>query len=183
MEKVYVFFANGTEEIEGLTVVDLLRRADIPTEMVSVEEGREVMGSHNIPIKTDLCLNEMELDKAAMLVIPGGMPGTMNLLKNQELRTAIQQFQEEDKMLGAICAAPIVLGAAGVLNDKKATCYPGYEEKLTGAVYTEQAVVCDGNIITSRGLGTAIEFALAIVSHFKGKDAAGQLQQAILYRS
>jgi 4-methyl-5(b-hydroxyethyl)-thiazole monophosphate biosynthesis len=182
MALVYVFFANGTEEIEGLTVLDLLRRADIKVESVSIEENREVMGSHEISIKTDKCFTDIVINEADMLVLPGGMPGTKNLLADEELKKAIIEFQQNGKMLAAICAAPIVLGAAGVLEGKKATCYPGYEDKLIGASYVEQPVVCDGNIITSRGLGTAIEFSLAIIEHYCGSEKAQQIKKAIIYR-
>ena len=181
MAQVYVFFANGTEEIEGLTVIDLLRRAGINVESVSIEENPEVMGSHEILIKTDKRLSEIVYDDADMLVIPGGMPGTMNLLACEELQKVLKQFHQKGKMLAAICAAPIVLGAAGVLEGKRATCYPGYEDRLLGASYEEQPVVSDGNIITSRGLGTAIEFSLAIIDHFCGNEKAEQIGKAIIY--
>jgi 4-methyl-5(b-hydroxyethyl)-thiazole monophosphate biosynthesis len=181
MAKVYVFFANGTEEIEGLTVIDLLRRAGIKVESVSIEENLEVMGSHEILIKTDRGFSDIVFDDADMLVIPGGMPGTMNLLACQELQKLINEFHQEGKMLAAICAAPIVLGASGVLKGKRATCYPGYEDRLVGASYVDQPVVCDGNIITSRGLGTAIEFSLAIIEHFCGSEKAEQIGKAIIY--
>lgn len=181
MAQVYIFFANGSEEIEGLTVVDLLRRAGIEIESVSIEAQKELMGSHNIPIVTDKILSEIDFDQADMLVLPGGMPGTKNLLKQEDLAKQIRKFNQEGKMLAAICAAPTVLAAAGVLDGRQATCYPGFEDQLAAASYVEQSVVCNQNIITSRGLGTAIEFSLAIVAHFKGKEEAKELSNKIIY--
>jgi 4-methyl-5(b-hydroxyethyl)-thiazole monophosphate biosynthesis len=116
-----------------------------------------------------------------MLVLPGGMPGTKHLLKHQGLAEEIKEFNNAGKMLAAICAAPIVLAATGVLTGKKVTCYPGYEEQLNGALYVKESVVCNTNVITSRGLGTAIDFSLAIIAHFKGIEKAEELKHAVIY--
>lgn len=181
MATVSLFLANGFEEIEGLTVVDLLRRAEIDIEMVSIEEGLTITGGHGIVVVADKLFAEVDFEGVDMLVLPGGMPGTTNLLKHQELVFLLKQFHEKGKMLSAICAAPSVLGAHGILQGKNATSYPGWEKKLLGANYQEAAVVHDGNVITSRGLGTAIDFALEIISYFKGKEKADQIKSSIIY--
>ncbi|SFR84803.1 DJ-1 family glyoxalase III [Anaeromicropila populeti] len=181
MAKVCVFFANGFEEIEGLTVVDILRRAEIDTEMVSVEKELLVTGSHNIPVQMDVLFDNADIDGADMIVLPGGMPGTTNLFRHEGLRTKIKKFVREDKMFAAICAAPSILGANGVLEGKTAVCYPGFEEKLLGADVVFEKVVQDGNIITARGMGASIEFAAKIVEQFKGKEAAQKILEAIIY--
>lgn len=183
MTKVCIFLANGFEEIEGLTVVDILRRAGMEIQMVSVEEDILVTGSHNIGIKADCLFKDANVDDAEMLILPGGMPGTVTLLHHQGLVEKIKQFNQEGKMLAAICAAPSVLGAYGVLNGKQAVCYPGFEEKLLGAKVQKDAVVQDGNVITSRGMGTAIDFALKIVEHFNGANAASSLAEQIIYKA
>lgn len=183
MAKVCIFLANGFEEIEGLTVVDILRRAGIEIQMVSIEDEIQVTGSHNIQIKADSLFKDADIDTADMLVLPGGMPGTIRLLHHLGLVEKIKQFSSQGKMLAAICAAPSVLGAYGVLNGKKAVCYPGFEEKLLGAKVQKDAVVQDGNVITSRGMGTAIPFALKIVENFQGEQAAKDMADAIIYNA
>lgn len=183
MAKVYIFLANGFEEIEGLTVVDLLRRAQIDVEMVSIEESIHVTGSHNISVKADCLFKKAKFDEADMLVLPGGMPGTIHLLHHVELVEKIKEFHRAGKMLGAICAAPSVLGACGVLTGKKAVCYPGFEEKLLGAHVEYQPVIQDGNVITSRGMGTAIDFGLKIIEHFSGKKKADEIKESIIYNN
>lgn len=180
---VYIFFADGTEEVEGITVVDLLRRAGIEVTTVSINEHVEVMGSHQIPIRMDKVFSEINIDDADMLVLPGGLPGTMNLLNHQGLKEAIIQMNQKGKLLAAICAAPIILGAAGVLEGKRATCYPGHETGLVGANVVEETVVKDGNIITSRGLGTAIEFSLELIRCLANEEKSNTIKNAILYNN
>lgn len=181
MALVKVFLADGFEEIEGLTVVDLLRRAEIEVSMVSITDRIEIVGAHNIVIKADEIFNESDFANTKMLVLPGGMPGTKNLMEHEELRALLNRFYAEDKMIAAICAAPSVLGLNNILVGKKATCYPGFEDKLVGAIYEDSKVVKDNNIITSKGLGTAIEFALSIIRHFKGKEVADKIEKSIIY--
>ncbi len=183
MTKVYLFLANGFEEIEGLTVVDLLRRAEIGIEMISIEDSIYVTGSHNITIKADHLIQDVDLDSVDMLVLPGGMPGTIHLLHNMTLVEKVKKFHEEGKMLAAICAAPSVLGAYGVLNGKDAVCYPGFEEKLLGANVKQDSVVKDGNVITARGMGVANDFALKIIEHFMGEEKAKEVQESVLYKN
>lgn len=181
MNKNYIFLANGFEEIEGLMVVDLLRRANIDITMVSISDKKEVTGGHSIPVIADANFKDIEFDNADMLILPGGMPGTTNLLEHEELIQLLKKHNKENKMIAAICAAPSILGVNGILEGKKATCFPGFEEKLNGAIYTNEKVVKDKNIITSKGLGTALEFGAAIIEHYKGKEAAENLKSSVQY--
>ena len=181
MSRTCIFLANGFEEIEGLTVVDLLRRADIDIQTVSTEDSIHVTGSHNITVKADCLFNNAKLDEADMLVLPGGMPGTVHLLHHVSLVEKIKEFHKQGKMLAAICAAPSVLGACGVLTGKDACCFPGFEEKLLGANIKYEPVIQDGNVITGRGMGVANDFALKIIEHFLGKEKADEIKAAVLY--
>lgn len=183
MSKIAICMADGVEEIEGLTVVDLLRRAGLEIDMISTQNRGRAMGSHRIQFETDLNLKEADLKSYDGIVLPGGMKGTENLMNNITVLNTIQNFFEQKKLCAAICAAPTVLGKAGILRGKKAICYPGMEDKLLGAEVTVQPVVVDGNIITSRGLGTAIPFALAVISYFKGQDAADLIAKQIVYQA
>ena len=182
MSKTAIFMADGCEEIEGLTVVDILRRAGLTIDMVSVNGSASVTGSHGITFHTDTTWEQADLESYAAIVLPGGMPGTLKLGEHAGVNSAIQSFFADGKLVAAICAAPSVLGAAGILKGKRATCHPGFEEKLTGAICMEDTVVTDGNVITSRGMGTAIDFALAIVSYFKDASAVSDLKQKLVYR-
>lgn len=181
MSDVYIFLADGFEEIEGLTVVDLLRRAGIDITMVSITGSKEITGAHNIKVIADELFDETGYNNAKMLVLPGGMPGTTHLLEHKKLRELLLRHNSEDKMIAAICAAPSVLGMHGILEGKKATCYPGFEDKLIGANYTNEKVVKDKNVITSKGLGTAIDFAASIIEHYQGKEAADRIKSSIQY--
>ena len=182
MSKINVFFADGHEEIEGLTVIDLLRRAGLEVDIVSINESLSVTGAHNITIKADKLLTEVDFDDADMIVLPGGMPGTTNLGQCKELTEQIVKYNEDKKMLAAICAAPSVLGILGVLKGKSATCYPGFEDKLIDAVCLNSGVVKSHNIITANGMGTAIDFALTIIEHYLGKGKATDIADAIQYK-
>lgn len=182
MGKVYLFLANGFEEIEGLTVVDLLRRAEIEISMVSITGSKEVTGSHGIKVEADELFEEVDYKGADLLVLPGGMPGTKNLWAHEGLRNLLIQFNKEDKKLAAICAAPSILGMNGILQGKKATCYPGYEEKLIGAKVTGNSAEEDGNIITGKGMGTSIDFALQIIQTLKDSETADKIAAAIQYK-
>ncbi len=182
MKEVFIFMANGTEEIEALTVVDLLRRAGLSIRTVSVNNAEYITGSHGITIKTDMGIDAVKWESACMLVLPGGMPGTNKLMDCETLCEKLKEFAESEKYVAAICAAPSILGVNGLLEGKKATCYPGFEEKLLGAEYVEAPVVKDGNIITSRGLGTAIEFAAAIISVVADEETADSILEKIIYK-
>jgi 4-methyl-5(b-hydroxyethyl)-thiazole monophosphate biosynthesis len=179
--KVYLFLADGFEEIEGLTVVDLLRRAGIEIVMVSVNGNIEVTGSHQITTKADVIFEEVDFADADMLVLPGGMPGTNHLKEHEGLDRLLKEFHSKGKKLSAICAAPSVLGSKGLLKGKKATCYPGHESSLIDAQVMNTAVVEDGNIITSRGMGTSIDFSLALIKNIAGEAEAAKIASAIQY--
>lgn len=179
MSLVYTFLADGSEEVEALAVVDILKRAGIETKIVSVKDTKEVITSHEINIKTDLLFEEADFDKADMIFLPGGIPGTPNLAAHSGLIQKIKEFNEQGKMISAICAAPSILGELGLLNGKKATCYPGFEDKLTGAEYTGEKVVTDGNIITAKGLGAAIELGLEIVRILVDESVAKDIAEKI----
>ena len=176
-----VFMAEGLEEIEGSTVVDLCRRAEIETLMISIGETRNVRGAHGIEIVADRLLDEVEFDRLDMIVLPGGMPGTLNLKACEPLMEKVMEFDAAKKGLAAICAAPMIFGHLGLLKGRKACCYPGMEGELKEAVTCQEKVCVSDHIITGRGVGTAIEFALAIVARFRGDDAAAELAAGIVY--
>jgi 4-methyl-5(b-hydroxyethyl)-thiazole monophosphate biosynthesis len=180
MSKVYVFLAEGFEEIEGLTVVDLLRRANISTEMVSIGEVL-VKGSHGILVTADGLFEDYDYADAELLVLPGGMPGTLNLGNHEGLCTLLKKHFAQGKKVAAICAAPSVLGKLGILEGKKATCYPGFEDQLTGAVLSEEKAVVDGTVITGKGMGAAIEFSLALIAQLVDQETAEKIGKAIIY--
>ena len=182
MSKVYIFLADGFEDIEGLTVVDLMRRAGIDIQTVSIKDTREVETSHGISLLTDGVFSEMDFSDADMLVLPGGMPGTRYLGEYQPLTSLLTDFYHRGGKIAAICAAPSVFAQLGFLEGKKATSYPSFMDKLTGAETSEDAVVTDGNVTTSRGLGTAIDFALALIGQLCGEAKAGEIADSIVYK-
>ena len=182
MSKVYVFLAEGFEEIEGLTVVDLLRRANLETEMVSVMEGRQIKGSHGIKVTADSMFSDVDFSDADLLVLPGGMPGTLNLGANKYVLQTIVDFHVKGKLVSAICAAPSVFGQLGFLNGKAATCYPGFEDKLEGASVCAEKVVVDGNVTTAKGMGAAIDFSLKLIEQLLDKETADKISEGIIYR-
>ncbi len=179
--KTGILLADGCEEIEGLTVVDILRRAGLEIEMISISSSKSVTGSHGITFLTDTVFEDVNFDALDAVVLPGGMPGTLHLGAHEGVTSVIRQFAASGKLTAAICAAPSVLGAAGILDGKHAVCHPGFEEKLTGAIVSEDTVMTDGTVITSRGMGTAIDFALAIVSYLKDDAAVSDLKQKLVY--
>lgn len=179
---VYLFMADGFEEVEGLTVVDLVRRAGIELKTVSVMGRIEVTGAHGIEVKAD-CLFEDMKEPAEMLILPGGVPGTPNLKAHKGLQQLICKSAEQGIYLAAICAAPTVYGELGLLKEKKATCYPGLENGLLGAEVVYDNVAADGNFITSRGVGTAIDFSLKLVELLKNKAEADKIAKAIVYQA
>lgn len=180
--RVGIFMADGCEEIEGLTVVDVMRRAGIAIETISINGTNQVTSSHQVTFNTDTTKDKADYSSYDGIVLPGGMPGTLNLGADETVTRVIQDFAEVGKLVAAICAAPSVLGQANVLNGRKATCHPGYEDKLTGAKYQRVPVVVDSNIITSRGMGTAIAFALEIVRYFLGDTAVEKVKKGLVYR-
>ena len=179
--KAAIFFADGYEEIEALTVVDILRRAKIEIDMVSVYGTEFVKGAHDIDVRMDKKLEETELEEYGVFILPGGMPGTKNLENSELLLNALEKFYAEGKLVAAICAAPSILGHRDMLVDKTACCFPGFEDELTGAIVSEEAVCRDGNIITSRGMGCALDFALEILAALRSAEEADAMADKILY--
>lgn len=180
MSKVYVFLATGYEEIEALTVVDLLRRAGIDCQTVSVMETKQVTSSHNVTVTADLLFSEIE-ENADMLVLPGGIPGTPNLAAHKELGVLLKNQFQAGRWVAAVCAAPTVLGGLGILDGKRATCFPSKMPELICGEKVTDSVVVDGNVITSRGMGTCIEFGLKMIEVLKSKDAADEIGKKIVY--
>ena len=181
MAQACIFLATRYEEVEMLTVVDMLRRAKISIDMVSITDQKEVTSSHNVTITADKTLSEANFDEAEMLILPGGIPGTPNLRACDLLCEKLKEFAANGKKVAAVCAAPTVLGELGILAGKKATCYPSFADKLATGDYVKQPVVTDGNVITSRGMGTCIEFAGAIIEALKDKATADAVKEAIIY--
>lgn len=181
MKKAAVLLAEGFEEIEALTAVDLLRRARIYVDTISISDDYMVSGAHGINVQTEDLFDEVDFDEFDMIVLPGGMPGTTNLEAHAGVRKVVQEFCENEKYVGAICAAPSILGNMGLLKGKRAICYPTFEDKLDGAVLVKAPVVQDGNIITSRGMGTAIDFGLKLVEVLSDKLKADEVAESIIY--
>lgn len=175
---IYMFLANGFEEIEALMPLDLMRRAGLDVTTVGVG-ARDITGSHGITVKADTEMSEFADNAPECVIFPGGMPGTTNLDASPVVHKAIDKALENDALICAICAAPMVLGKRGILNGKKATCFPGFEKYLEGASVGGR-VVRDGNVITAVGMGAALEFGLEIVAAFKGREAANKLAEAVL---
>ncbi len=182
MAEIALFLAEGFEEIEALTVVDLCRRAGLDIYMVSAAGTDTVTGSHKIEVTADKKISEVDFDKVDMIVLPGGMPGTKNLENTPALMEQVKAFDAAGRYISAICAAPGIFGRAGLLNGKKAVVYPGLEGELKGADVQMTETCTDGHILTSRGMGTAIPFGLAIVERFCGKQAADDLGKAVVYK-
>lgn len=177
MSKVAVILADGFEEIEALTVVDVLRRANIDCDMVGFKE--QVTGSHAIQVKADRVFDG-DLSDYDLLVLPGGMPGSVHLRDNDALICEIQSFEQAGKKIAAICAAPIALHQAGVLKNKQFTCYDGVQEQISDGQYIKKTVHVDGQLITSRGPATALAFAYELVDQLGGDSAS--LREGMLYR-
>ena len=181
MSKVYCMLADGCEEVEALSVVDVLRRAGIDTPLVSIMKRLEIVGSHDIHIIADAMIEDVDMDDADMIFLPGGIPGTPNLKANTLLCEKLVEYNANGKLLAAVCAAPSILGELGLLEGKKATCYPGFESKLLGAVAVGDRVVTDGNITTSRGLGTSLELGFRIVEVLKSKEEADDIARKVQF--
>lgn len=182
MSRIAVFLAEGFEEIEALTVVDLCRRAGIGTDMVSVTGERPVVGSHSICVTADKLLEEEDFDSLDMIVLPGGMPGTKNLEACGKLMEQVELFYRTGKAVSAICAAPSIFGHRGFLRGRNACSYPDFESHLEGAKVSDKPVEVSEHVITSRGMGAAIDFGLAIVERYRGMEAAEDLAQKIIYQ-
>ena len=181
MNEVCVFLADGFEEIEGLTVVDLLRRAGEEVETVSIMGRKQIEGSHKIKVEADALFEKTDFTEGKMLVLPGGMPGTNYLRDHEGLAELLKKQYEAGKWVAAICAAPSVFGGLGFLKDRKATSYPGCLDGIPVGEYTEEPVAVDGNVVTSRGVGTAIAFALKLIEVLISKEKADEIAASIVY--
>ena len=181
MAKVYEFLANGFEEVEGMAPVDILRRGGVDIKTVSVTGTEWVETSHGVTIKADIKFEDADLSDSDMLMLPGGMPGATNLNVHQGVRDALMAQYRAGKRIGAICAAPMVLGSLGLLKNKKATCSPGFQKYLIGAEYTAALFQEDGNIITGEGPAATFPYAYRILSYFIGDKAVQQLEVKMQY--
>lgn len=178
-KKVYVFLTDGFEEIEALTPVDILRRAGLVVTMVSITGNIMVTGARNIVVKADVLFDDATFDDAELLLLPGG-PGTDSLNKHLGMKTVVKRHADCGKLLAAICAAPKILGGLGLLNGKRATCYPGVEQFLEGATIIPSPVVEDGMFVTANGVGAALEFSLLLVKRLVGEKEAIELAGKIM---
>ncbi len=182
-QNVYVFLAEGFEEIEAITTIDLLRRAGLSTITVAIGNSLEVKGANHIPVIADIALSSIDYDSATALVLPGGLPGVTHLNASETLRSLLKRAYEDQKLLAAICAAPMILGSLGFLEGLEATCYPSFEEYLKGykPIPETQGVAVTERIITAKGAGCTIPFALAIIEKLCGKTTAEDLAKGIIY--
>lgn len=181
MAKVYEFLANGFEEIEGLAPVDILRRGGVDVQTVSITGTNMVETSHGITVRADHVFGDVSFDDADMLLLPGGMPGATNLNAHEGVRRALVSQNASGRRIGAICAAPMVLGSLGLLRGRKATCSPGFQKYLVGAEYTGALYEEDGNIITGEGPAATLPYAYRILSYFAGAEAAETLKVKMQY--
>ena len=178
--KVAVFLAKGFEETEAVATIDVLRRAGIEVITVSVSENVKVESTHSMTICADLLFEEVDFSQTDMIVLPGGMPGTLNLDKHDGLKSEILDFNEKGKYIAAICAAPLILGKLGILDGREATCFPGYENNLIGAKLSTKGVVVDNNIITGCAVACVFDFALKLVKILAGQDVADAVAEKML---
>jgi len=179
--KVYIMLADGFEEIEALAPVDVLRRGEVETVLVSIKSDKIVLSARDIPVVADTTINNIEVMPEDMIVIPGGKKGVDNLSESQELRNLLMKHQEQKGLLAAICAGPTIPGKMGFYDGVKATCYPGCEEDLKGAIISNDDVVVDKNFITSRGPATALAFAYTLLSLIKGEELSQKIQKGMLF--
>ncbi|MCD7854186.1 MAG: DJ-1/PfpI family protein [Clostridiales bacterium] len=180
MKKVYVFLGDGFETVEALMSVDVLRRGGVDVETVSIMKDIKVLSSHNVEVRADIMLNDADLDTCEMMILPGGLGGTNNIKANHKLVSALKAQAQKGKYVCAICAAPSALGINGILKGKKATVYPGFEDEMKGAEVTGENVTVDGNIITGKGPGMALEFALTLLNTLKGEKVCAEVKSGML---
>ena len=183
MSRLGIFIADGCEEVEALTVVDIVRRAKLEIDMISINGTKQVTSSRNVTFMTDTTKEEADFSAYDGIILPGGMPGTVHLGEDDTVSQVIREFAKEGKLVAAICAAPSILGHLGILNGKKATAFPGFEKDLTGAeVLTAPVkVVTDGNITTARGMGASIELGLELVRLLISEEKAQEIGQSVQY--
>lgn len=184
MNTSFLFLADGFEEIEALSVVDVMRRAGMSVVTVSISDKIEVTGAHGIKVEADALYADADFADAEWLILPGGMPGALHLAENSELRQLLKAQNAKGGKIAAICASPaVVLAPLGILDDKEATCYPGFEQALGNSRLSDKAVAIDGNVITANGPATATSFGLAIVAKSKGEDEARTVAEGMLLYS
>ena len=182
MAKVYEFISNGTEEVEALIPVDVLRRAGVEIIIVSTTGQQIVTTAHGVNIVADAMIEDICTDDADLLMIPGGLPGAENLCNHPLVREAIKKQYDAGKLVAAICAGPMIFGSLGISEGKRCTCYPGFETELKGADCTSAIIERDGNIITGKGPAAAFELGYAIVDYFLGENASQPLRQGMIYK-
>lgn len=180
MKTIAVHLATGFEEIEAITIIDILRRAGLNVIIISVTGEPVVKGAHQIAVTTDKLFADVDYESVDMIILPGGTEGAENLDRHEGLKSQIMKFNRSGKLIGAICAAPMVLGHMGLLEGKNVVCYPGYEKELKGASVGNTPAVVDGKLVTGRGIGAALNFSLEIVKILVGKDKADQLAKGTL---
>ncbi|MEE1074141.1 MAG: DJ-1 family glyoxalase III [Acutalibacteraceae bacterium] len=178
---IYIFLANGFEECEALAPIDILRRADIKIKTVGIG-SKTVTGSHGIPIVCDLSEDELTTDSLKGIILPGGMPGTLNLEKSKTVQRYIDFAAENELLIGAICAAPSILGHKNLLNGKKATCFTGFEKDLIGAITINEPVVRDGNFVTAYGAGAAFQFGFTLLEALTDSETAEKMRLQMRYK-
>lgn len=182
MKNVCIFMATGFEEVEAITTIDLLRRGGVSVQLVSMMDSLLVTGGNGVTVQTDILFGDLNPSQMDGFILPGGMGGVNNMIVREDLKELILEMNEAGKTICAICAAPMILGAWGLLKGKVATCYPGMEEHLIGATPKTDSVCVDGNIVTSRGVGTSIDFALQLISIFNDGETSAKVGKAIVYQ-
>ncbi len=180
MKNAVIFIAPGFEEIEALTPADVLNRVGVNVELISITEDKSVTGAHGLTIVCDRVFEGKPVDEKDIIILPGGMPGTKNLQAHTKLADLIREYDAQKKWIGAICAAPMILGEMGLLKDRKATCFTGFEHHLKGASHYPVPAITDGHIITGRGIGAAMEFSLEIVANLYGHEKSAALRKKMV---
>jgi 4-methyl-5(b-hydroxyethyl)-thiazole monophosphate biosynthesis len=183
MKKAAIFFAPGFEEVEALTSADVLKRAGADVELISITEDKNVTGAHEMTIVCDRVFEGKPIEEKDIIILPGGITGAQNLQQHSKLIDLIKEFDTGKKWIAAICAAPMILGEIGILTDRKATCFPGFEHHLKGAHHYPAPTITDGHIITGRGIGAAMEFSLEIIANLYGPEKATELREKMVVPS
>lgn len=182
MAKVYEFLATGFEDIEALIPLDVMRRAGVDFKTVSITGDLYVESAHGVSIKADMLIEDADLSDADLIMLPGGLPGATNLNAHNGVKKAVVEQNARGKMIGAICAAPMVLGGIGLLQGRRATCYPGFEKYLEGAEYTHELCTVDGNITTGEGPAAALPYAYTLLAALTDKHTADQVAEGMMYK-
>ncbi len=182
MAKVYEFLATGFEDIEALIPLDIMRRAGVDFKTVSITGDLCVESAHGVSIKADMLIEDADFSDADLIMLPGGLPGATNLNAHDGVKKAVMEQNARGKMLGAICAAPMVLGGIGLLQGRRATCYPGFEKYLEGAEYTHELCTVDGNITTGEGPAAALPYAYTLLAALTDKQTADQIAEGMMYK-